>query len=61
MNFFRDSVIINAILLNFIDLFEIFVAHNVIVAAKGLHDIGFAIVMNNNRFREISPSASWYT
>ena len=35
-------------------------AHYVIVAAKGLDDVGFAVVMNNNGFREIPPSASWY-
>ncbi len=60
MYLFRDPVIAYAILLYLIDLFEILMAHYVIVAAKGLDDVGFAVVMNNNGFREIPPSASWY-
>jgi hypothetical protein len=61
VHFFRDPVIAYAILLYFIDLFEILMAHYVIVAAKGLDDVGFSVVMNNYGFREIPPSASWYT
>lgn len=51
MHLFRDTVIAYAVLLYLIDLFEILMAHYVIVATKGLDDVSFAVVMDNNGFR----------
>ena len=31
-------------------------AHYVIIPAKGLHDVGFAVVVDYNWFRKIAPS-----
>lgn len=48
MYLFRDSVITDTIFLYLVYLFEILMAHYVIIPAKGLHDVGFAVVVDYN-------------
>lgn len=56
MHLFRNTIVAYAIFINLVALFEIFVAHDIVVASQRLNYLGFAIVVHYDRLWKVAPS-----
>jgi hypothetical protein len=61
VHFLRYAIISDTVFFNFVSLFEILMAHNVIVASEGLDDVGLAVVVDYDRLRKVAARTSGHT
>ena len=46
MHLFRDTIVANPIFINLIALFEIFVAHDIVVTSQRMNYLGLTIIVH---------------
>ena len=59
--FFLHAVIADTIFVYLVDLFKILMAHDFVVPAHALDDVCLAVVVHDDRLREVASGRCWHT
>jgi hypothetical protein len=61
MHLFLHAVVPDSIFVYLVDLFKILMAHDLIVSTEALDDVRLAVVVHDDRLRQVAPRWRWHT